>query len=238
MAWRRQPSTVSVTISHMCRGRKGACSLLADPGTWDEYQPLAFSDDVPGDFEALAESIELAARGELGRARAAIAKTHGSPKARQWYIEHAQQSGFCRWRALTKGMKKRPAGERDPLAYPRAANEQRVFREGGHRCVYCQRRIISGRLLNAFKVLIGDDELFGMGKSNATTHGLVFIHRGVADHLDPRSNGGRTDLSNLVVACYACNFGKAQFTLDEIALRRPRPPRIDGWNGLEHLTAE
>ena len=136
-----------------------------------------------------------------------------------------------------KGAKQPGRGQRDRLAYPRRAVERQVFKANHHHCVYCQRPVISGEMLKAFRTIVGPS-IFGMGTSNAETHGLVFAHRAVADHLDPRSNGGRTDLENLVTACYACNFGKAQFTLAEIGLEQPRASIEAGWDGLESLRNE
>ena len=210
---------------------------LADRSRWSKYEPLPLPAGIRNDFPALAESIRLTARGEVADARAVIAETKGSPAVRDWYIKHGQQSGFCRWTASAKGAKQPGGGQRDRLAYPRRAVERQVFKANHHHCVYCQPPVISGEMLKAFRTIVGPS-IFGMGTSNAETHGLVFAHRAVADHLDPRSNGGRTDLENLVTACYACNFGKAQFTLAEIGLEQPRASIEAGWDGLESLRNE
>jgi hypothetical protein len=72
-----------------------------------------------------------------------------------------------------------------------------------------------------------------MGSSNLTTHGAALVYREVADHVNPFAAGGQTDPGNLVTACYPCNFGKGSFTLAELALEAPRPPLLDGWDGME-----
>ena len=74
-----------------------------------------------------------------------------------------------------------------------------------------------------------------MGRTNLTTHGCAIAFRAVADHLNPFAGGGTTLFDNLVTACYPCNFGKANFTLADLALEGPRPPLLDGWDGLELL---
>ncbi|MEL0166487.1 MAG: HNH endonuclease [Pseudomonadaceae bacterium] len=57
------------------------------------------------------------------------------------------------------------------------------------------------------------------------------------DHVVPHSHGGANDLDNLVVTCAACNFGKMEYTLDELGLIDPRtiPPIQSSWDGLERV---
>jgi len=52
--------------------------------------------------------------------------------------------------------------------------------------------------------------------------------------VDPHSRGGRTDPSNLVTACWACNYGKSSYTLTELGMEDPRRrvPALTAWNGL------
>jgi hypothetical protein len=53
----------------------------------------------------------------------------------------------------------------------------------------------------------------------------------------PHSHGGTNDLDNLVVTCAACNFGKMEYTLEELSLIDPRtiPPIQSNWDGLERV---
>jgi hypothetical protein len=53
--------------------------------------------------------------------------------------------------------------------------------------------------------------------------------------------GGLTNAENLVTACWSCNFGKADYTLEEIGLEDPRlrPPKtLDDWDGLMSLVPQ
>lgn len=36
------------------------------------------------------------------------------------------------------------------------------------------------------------------------------------DHIDPKSKGGKDDINNLITACFDCNRGKTNITLDKI----------------------
>jgi 5-methylcytosine-specific restriction endonuclease McrA len=57
------------------------------------------------------------------------------------------------------------------------------------------------------------------------------------DHLLPHSRGGVTDLSNLVITCAPCNFGRTELTLEEVGLLDPRlrNPIRSTWDGLERF---
>ncbi|WP_425342692.1 HNH endonuclease [Piscinibacter koreensis] len=57
------------------------------------------------------------------------------------------------------------------------------------------------------------------------------------DHVVPHSRGGTHELSNLVTACYCCQFGRGEWTLAESELADPRhrEPIVDGWDGLDRL---
>jgi hypothetical protein len=77
--------------------------------------------------------------------------------------------------------------------------------------------------------------MFPMGRTNSDTHGAALVYRAVADHIVPHWSGGSTEEHNLVTACYPCNFGKAEFTLEQLQLDRPRRAMTAGWKGLECL---
>ena len=63
------------------------------------------------------------------------------------------------------------------------------------------------------------------------------------DHVVPWNVGGTTDPSNLVTSCWACNYGKHNFTLDQIRVADPRlrMPSVKSegswylWDGLMSL---
>jgi 5-methylcytosine-specific restriction endonuclease McrA len=57
------------------------------------------------------------------------------------------------------------------------------------------------------------------------------------DHIDPISVSGRDDDENLATSCWACNFGKYDYTLRVLGLEPPRTKRVttDGWVGLRDV---
>ncbi len=59
------------------------------------------------------------------------------------------------------------------------------------------------------------------------------------DHVVPHGRGGKNEDSNFVTACYCCQFGRGEWTLEEAELEDPRlrEPVRDGWDGLSRLVA-
>jgi hypothetical protein len=57
------------------------------------------------------------------------------------------------------------------------------------------------------------------------------------DHIIPHSRGGATDLDNMVITCGPCNFGRMEYTLEEVGILDPRdrPPVASNWGGLERF---
>ena len=73
----------------------------------------------------------------------------------------------------------------------------------------------------AFSIVVGPD-VYSVGRTNQERHGMALISRAQLDHVVPHGQGGVTGEENLVTACWACNYGKARFTLSQIALQDPR----------------
>ena len=57
------------------------------------------------------------------------------------------------------------------------------------------------------------------------------------DHLLPHARGGDNNLDNIVITCAPCNFGRMNWTLDEVGLIDPRTrqPARSVWTGLEEF---
>lgn len=57
------------------------------------------------------------------------------------------------------------------------------------------------------------------------------------DHLLPHARGGDNNLDNIVITCAPCNFGRMNWTLEEVGLIDPRTrqPVHSAWTGLEHF---
>ncbi|QVX18138.1 hypothetical protein DB356_19340 [Pseudomonas congelans] len=57
------------------------------------------------------------------------------------------------------------------------------------------------------------------------------------DHVLAHARGGDNSIDNTILTCAPCNFGKMNYTLEELNLvdTRVRPPVASSWDGLERL---
>ncbi len=218
----------------MCRKNKTQCVLLdPDPARWDKFAPLTPDQSLIDGFAPFEMAVRAAAKGHPEAATSELANVDGDA-VRTWFIEHAQVAGNRRYKTFGKPPIGTWRGEVDPIAYPRAAVVMEVFAADAYRCRYCQRQVVHVDLLKHLRTILGR-EVFSLGPTNLEMHGSAVAHRGVVDHLLPRKRGGRTEPGNLVTSCYPCNYGKAHYTLDDIALAVPRPVKNNGWDGLVSL---
>ena len=112
-----------------------------------------------------------------------------------------------------------------------------LFQRDGFRCRYCGCRVVfpgAQALIN--KQLPGAVQ---WGNRDVELNAALYTLKGVLDHVDPYTYGGRTEPANLVVACQPCNYGKGSWFVQQIGLHDPRgrPPCLDGWDGLTRLLA-
>jgi len=221
----------------MCRKKDrpaGGCVLLdRETSKWNKSALLPQDSAVVAGVEHFERAVRFAAEARTEDAWVELLRIDGDG-IRDWYIKHAQVAGLRRVEIRGTKHQKRVVGSRAKLKYPPPALEAGIFGRDGYHCSYCGGRVISGRLLRLFSSAVGPAS-FPMGRTNATTHGAALVYRAVADHVVPRWCGGNTDPNNLVTACYPCNFGKAEFSLEQLGLDMPRPALLDGWDGLENL---
>jgi hypothetical protein len=68
---------------------------------------------------------------------------------------------------------------------------------------------------------LGSDA-FPLGGTNADRSGYLLMFSATLDHVLPFSLGGKTDETNLVTCCWSCNYGKSNFTVEQLGIRDPR----------------
>lgn len=118
---------------------------------------------------------------------------------------------------------------------PSAALTRRVFSRDGCRCRFCESRVIVRQARIAFtKACPGAAR---WGRTNNEKHfGLSTLAASI-DHVVPFRRGGTNEEVNLVTACGPCQFGRNQWTLEEVEIEDPRKhrPLVDDWDGLSRL---
>ncbi len=216
----------------MCRGKISCDVLGVDPSKWDKNCPLrtrvAYDDAV----DMFVEAVRLYEQGKRNESLALLEKIDNLGIT-EWYIEHGQMSGLYRDRVINLKLgDKLLIEDRYPVRSP-ARLQNEVFRRDGYRCRYCRNRLIDQGFLKNFAKKI-NSPVFVRGSSNLTSHAIIHLTWPVADHVIPWSRGGATTLDNLVASCAPCNYGKADYTIEQLGISNPfdRKPVVDTWDGL------
>ena len=119
---------------------------------------------------------------------------------------------------------------------PPSSVTKAIFARDGWRCRFCGCRVI---LSEAKKIMsAGLPGAIPWGKKEADyKHGAFYAISASLDHVVPHSRGGTNEESNLVTACWTCQFGRDYFLLEQVGLLDPRarPPVKDDWDGLGRL---
>jgi 5-methylcytosine-specific restriction endonuclease McrA len=188
-------------------------------------------------FAPLVAAIRLADAGEISEAVRIYQANVPDRRLNEWFDLHAQWT--YRWRRRARGVSEPVAVPKEEKAPKLGASDGRLSREvyarDSYRCRYCGLRLLALPAFKRFEAAVGPDVFRITGaRRNRDYAGPCLVFRPVADHVDPWGRGGTTDLANLVTACWPCNFGKMEYTVEELGMNDPRdrPPVADGWDGL------
>jgi len=215
----------------VCRGKRTCSELGNDASAWPKSAPLLPPLWFEEQLLIFQEAVRHAANGNVESARAHIRSTR-KEDLQTWFIEHGQQSGIFRSRHYGRA-KPAVVDALDPVSSPERLAKDVLVRDG-YQCRYCGLRLVSKNVLAAFSKVVGPDIFRPTGR-NLERHGIVLAFRANADHVFPWKLGGRTELENLVCACWCCNYGKSAYTIDQIGVDDPRSrpiPTANGWDGL------
>ena len=171
---------------------------------------------------AFQESVHFVVSGDIVRARGVFTRIDADALM-YWFHLTAQNAARDRLALLSQV---------DPVEYvrtgssgtklrmpSRAAKLNALVRDNWS-CRYCDSPLLLKDDFHKFRQLLGE-ELIPLGRTNLTTHGTKFLHFATFDHLEPHVLGGDSSLDNIVSSCYACNFGKYRYTLEELRLLPP-----------------
>ncbi|GGE59714.1 hypothetical protein GCM10007421_38000 [Halopseudomonas oceani] len=199
-----------------------------------DHPKRCFREPIPEIFDA-ARYLDAAVSAHLnGHSSLAIElfTLANDPKIRAWTDSiWGKKSPFVR-------IKKQPDkahSEKVTARMPTAIQKAELHSRDGFHCRFCGIPVIRAEIR---KVLhIAYPTAITWGRSNASQHAAFQCMWAQYDHVVPHSHGGTNDLDNLVVTCAACNFGKMEYTLEELSLIDPRtiPPIQSNWDGLERV---
>lgn len=126
--------------------------------------------------------------------------------------------------------------DRQPLRMPNKLGEATIIARDGYHCRFCGIPVIHKRIRERAARLY--PHVVTWGRSNPSQHAAFQAMWLQFDHLIPHSRGGTSDLSNVLITCAPCNYGRFHYTVEELDLINPlsREPVTSDWNGLEDFT--
>lgn len=128
-----------------------------------------------------------------------------------------------------------PKAERDPARMRTPSGQAAVFARDGWRCRYCGIKVICKSARSVFTRIVPIPAAWTSVRRQG--HSALYALASSLDHVVPHGRGGRNEDANFVTACYGCQFGRGEWTLDEVQVTDPRgrEPVIDSWDGLRRL---
>lgn len=145
---------------------------------------------------------------------------------KKWYIMHGKMSGNFRAHGISAKIRKPISLIDSGKINDKLFNT--ILERDCYRCQYCGCLLI---IRDIWKNLARLSLSFGNGHivilnqakrvKDEDVSGLVFATWPYVDHVLAHKRGGATVRENLVAACFACNFGKNNFTCEELGIKNP-----------------
>lgn len=118
---------------------------------------------------------------------------------------------------------------------PSTGEKAQLRMRDGYHCRFCGIPLIRAEVRQKIRKVYSD--ALPWGNRNGDCHAAFQAMWLQYDHVVPFKRGGSNDISNMVITCAPCNFGKWNYTLDQLGLLDPRdfPPVKSNWDGLERF---
>jgi hypothetical protein len=141
---------------------------------------------------------------------------------------HLVRSGNERVSSVSKEL-------RAAVRMPTKAEKDLIHQRDGYNCRFCGMPVIRPEVRK--RVLFAYPGSMRWGPKEAEQHAAFQAMWAQYDHVLPHALGGTNDLSNIVLACAACNFGRGGYSLQDVGVVDPRTRPIvpSSWDGLERF---
>ena len=110
--------------------------------------------------------------------------------------------------------------ERPQPRMPTLEARLQVKQRDGFFCRFCGIPVIESSVRK--RIRAAHPDALRWGKNNADQHAAFQCMWLQFDHVLPNSRGGESLIDNVVVTCAPCNFGRMEWTLEEVGLIDPR----------------
>lgn len=185
--------------------------------------------------ELLRQAVKAHQEGEMKKAYSLFAEANDEI-VRQW-LESVWGKGseYVQYRLVEGALPIIDKSMRVEVRMPTLAEKIALHHRDGFNCRFCGIPVIRKEVRVYLHKLY--PEAIPWGRKNIVQHSAFQALWAQYDHILPHARGGGNHLDNMVVTCAACNFGRMDFTLEEVGLQDPRfrTPCLTEWNGLEQV---
>lgn len=199
---------------------------------------ISFRSPIPEIFEC-AEQLRAAANAHLsGRSNdaAELFIQANNLVVREWLESiWGKASPHVNFRPVSNSPPILEKSERLETRMPSNTEKFALLQRDGFHCRFCGIPVIRREIRQHLHSLY--PTALPWGRTNASQHAGFQALWVQYDHILPHARGGTNSIDNMVITCTACNFGRMDFTLDEVGIDDPRlrPIKLSDWNGLEHV---
>ena len=109
-----------------------------------------------------------------------------------------------------------------------------ILQRDSFTCRYCGIRQIFLPVLRALSEGYPDRFPVDSGWTTHGTHPAYNLLSATFDHVIPPDKGGKSDPETIVTACWPCNSGKSNYSIEQVGFKL-RPPSHSGWDGLSKI---
>ena len=158
------------------------------------------------------------------------------PEIRKWTDSlWLGNSPYVQYRAVPDAPPKLSKEQREKVRMPTSDAKHDLHVRYGYHCVFCGIPLIRKEIRERIRKSYPHTRLWG--KTTVEQHAAFQAMWAQYDHVLPHARGGNNDPENIVITCAPCNFGREDFTLEEVGLIDPRirEPIRSTWDGLERF---
>jgi hypothetical protein len=183
----------------------------------------------------LDKAVSAHLSGQANLARDYINRAN-MPAIREWTESlWGRNSPYVHYRLVANAPAVLHRVERAPLRMPTSAEKHLLHSRDGYHCRFCGIPVIRKEVRDRLRKLYPGT--LQWANNNAMQHAAFQAMFAQYDHILPHARGGNNDLQNIVVTCAPCNYGRMNYTLEEVGLADPRlrEPVRSAWDGLERV---
>lgn len=201
--------------------------------------PLPYPKEFDVEIDKFVVVAQRAFAGDVDGARGLISTIDGR-SLMEWFDVIAQNVGDVRYTLVSGNPPRRRSGEGEHPTQS-SARVAAIAARDGYRCGYCGIRVIEPAILKKIQKKVGRDVFPSKsnkkGSSNRDYHGIWVTTAVTLDHVVPYSESGDDSDSNLITSCWGCNFGKYDYTCEELELSLPSigGSSVVSWSGLRDV---